>query len=225
MKNRKRIFVLLMLFSQFIIYAKSDLKPDTVFKDCRIVLIKENITRNQYLSKNDLTISFKDDKHFIKENNKYNLGNKDKHIVLQDTSTEDNPDYVSYKYIGCERDHSLYLFSVFYYEISKSYLISSDYNSKIEFFGDPKLSPSKKYLVNSSEIVNYDPIPNLIQFWFISNGQFIQIFNYYPVNWTTKDIKWVNNNTVYFIQKMTNCNNINYCKITIIELKNRLLCP
>ncbi|MDR0971917.1 MAG: hypothetical protein LBM25_06005 [Bacteroidales bacterium] len=173
-----------------------------------------DISEDYYLSHNDVGIRLDTNNKLKKENNSYNIKlNNNKNIILTDSNSEDNPSYVKYLYIG--RFNNYLCFEVYYYEISKILLIN-DYNGeKIEIIGNIYISPDMKYLINASQIMEYDQMPNIIQIWLMDNYKLNLITNInLEDNWIPENIKWIDNNTILF-QKLHYNNTKSWEKISI----------
>lgn len=215
----KICFIFFFFFTTNISYSQINKQLDTTITiDDTTKVHFKSISKKQYFStKDDRSISFVKLKSIIKQNKSIFIKlQNNAYIELKDSSDEEKTDYVRFSYMGSFNNINFHLFTASYYEIGKCILINDSTGQKYEMFGEPKLSPSSKYFINASGIFNYDPFPNIIQLWNCSNGSLKLLFDFYPSDWVPEGIKWIEGNTVYFIQSFSK--NINkYASIQILN--------
>lgn len=144
------------------------------------------------------------------------LKTDNKNIVLKDSLTAEDPFFVSYKYLGFYPIINYYLFSVSYYETNKALLINKKNGKEHYIFGETQLSPSMNFLWNATATIDFDPLPNIIQLWHITQDDLFLLFEYAPIDWIPKGIKWVDENTIYFILNKKD-NNVKYMQFKITK--------
>jgi hypothetical protein len=162
----------------------------------------------------DNTLHFSDTNRILKNDGFYHLIFSDQTIILRDTLSEDDPFYIHYKYTGSYEDVGLLCFDVYYYEIGTTLLINQLTGDSLEVYGKPLLSPTGQFLFNASQILNYEPFPNILQIWAMENLQIKLLVEYYPSDWTPRNIKWINDSSIVFEQRFQD-NRTAYARIEI----------
>lgn len=206
-------YILLLLFLPCYLYSQTGIFNTKVgFTNYNIGF--ENISKKEFNNHTKYEIVSMNDNKIQKADSSYTLFFDNKNIILYDKSEEDDPSFVKYNYMYSIFD--VLCFEIKYYEISTFLLIEKNTGMFVEILGDFFFSPGGSYLFCASQLENYEPFPNNIQIYKITNGHIWLIAEYYLENWIPCNIKW-DNETIFFEQQYSN-GKIEYAKITINEL-------
>lgn len=159
------------------------------------------------LSKDASFISLKGSDYII------NLKN-DSSIQLIESSSEE--DIVSYTYIGKLHGTELLVFFCSYFEFYDYLIVNRENGQQVHIWGSPVLSPEKKHLLASNYDLAAAFTPNGIQLYSVNNEGLTLKFQKEFTTWGPDSPKWIDDNTIYLIQKSSDENGgdiKNYAKI------------
>lgn len=209
----KTVIIIFCFFPIFLYSQISGIDAKIWFTDCYDVDF-ENISKNEFKDKTMCKVASFQDSGIQKVNNSYTLLFENKSIELFDKYEEDNPSFVKYNYLNSIFD--FLCFEINYYETSTTLLVNKKTGMFKEIFGNCYFSPDGRFLFCASQFVNYEPIPNNIQIYTITNGQMQLLVEYYIEDWIPDNIGWVSPVTIFFEQKYCDGKS-KYAKITVDE--------
>lgn len=211
MRRQSVLIVFIYLFGSTLLYSQI---LDTVIHTEKNVIHLKNITRKEFYKKKAQNLPLRQIVPLHKENGQFCIPIKNDIIFLNDTLNEDDPSFVEYNYIGFFDIINFYYFDVRYYEIAKFCIINQNTGNRYYELGEPIFSLNGEMMINASSISKYEPFPNVIQLWRIRNGEISLVVDFFPKDWVPMNVKWINENTVYFLIQYDN-NKKKYAQLII----------
>jgi len=193
-------------------HVKSNDNKDKILSNDSVIV--QTISKKEYFASKNYNLQHTVTQDIHKENNVYCLNVGKTQITLKDTLEEDDSLYKKYQFLGYYESVNLLCFTVYEYETSTTLLVNALTGDMLEIFGVPIFSPKGNFIINASQILNYDQIPNIIQIWHIENNVIKLFTEYQPEEWIPEGFKWINDFSFVFTKKYEN-NTEKYSKVTI----------
>jgi hypothetical protein len=121
-----------------------------------------------------------------------------KNLILKDSlSKTDNSEQVTYIYKGYLQNIGFYVILAQYYETGEYILINDETGSKKKIWGEPIVSADHKSIVDFSNAVGYDVMPNGIQLWEIQQNKELKLkWEYQIDHWGADSIEWIDEKSI-----------------------------
>jgi hypothetical protein len=126
-------------------------------------------------------------------------------IVMYKNDTAHNESLEEYRYVDTYPEIGSVHIKATYWEWFRDFLVSLKSGKEIELWGNPIVSPNKKYVISNSADLVACEMPNGIQLFKIVEGGFKKIFEKEIENWEPYEIKWESDTSIVIkIAKLDN---------------------
>lgn len=101
-----------------------------------------------------------------------------------------------YTYLGLLTPFQRHLVKVTYYETGEWWLISPE-GRRLTLYGPPLYSPDKRTVAAINQGLEYELMPNVVQFFRLRNGVLRPFWELRPTTWEPEELFWAAPNTLY----------------------------
>lgn len=193
MKNLLLIGLILFIVSCISCNTKSRIISknfiDTILINNQIYQL-DSISELEYNSVKTKNLILTSDSALIKITNHCIMIQANDTIVTYKNDTIHNESMVKYHYAGIYPEIGFIHIRAMYWEWSRDLLVKIKDGRETVLWGNPIVSPNKKYIISNSADLVATEMPNGIQLFKLESGDLVNIFEKEIINWEPYEIKW-----------------------------------